>query len=113
MDTLRLTTITKAIVRLGPMTKTAGVGSTVNGLGGPSTSISLLSIVRNTRGLQTKYFFSNALRGGQMTTVIASGTMAVGMLLSALMWPLLLRNYQKKRVLAEEAHRKDTSFTSS
>lgn len=48
----------------------------------------------------------NAISGGQLSTVIASGTMAVGMLLGSLMWPSLLRSYQKRRILAEESNRK-------
>lgn len=49
---------------------------------------------------------ANAFSGGQISTIITSGIMAIGMLLGALMWPSLLRRYQKKRILAEEAHRK-------
>lgn len=50
---------------------------------------------------------TNAINGGQLSTIIVSGTMAVGMLLGALMWPSLLRRYQKKRIAAEEFHRKN------
>lgn len=49
---------------------------------------------------------TNAISGGQMSTIIASGTMAVGLLLGSLMWPSLLRSYQKRRTLADESHRK-------
>ena len=49
---------------------------------------------------------TNAISGGELSTIIASGTMAVGMLLGSLMWPSLLRSYQKRRTLAEESHRK-------
>ncbi len=49
---------------------------------------------------------TNAVSGGELSTIISSGTMAVGMLLGSLMWPSLLRSYQKRRTLAEENHRK-------
>ena len=48
----------------------------------------------------------NAVKGGNMAAVVASGTMAVGMLAGSLLWPSLLRNYQKKKIAAEEAYRK-------
>lgn len=50
---------------------------------------------------------TNAISGGELSTIVASGTMAVGMLLGSLMWPSLLRSYQKRQTLAEEAHRKN------
>jgi len=50
---------------------------------------------------------TNAISGGELSSMIASGTMAVGMLLGSLMWPSLLRSYQKRRILAEESHRKN------
>ena len=46
---------------------------------------------------------TNAISGGQMSTIIASGTMAVGLLLGSLMWPSLLRSYQKRRTLLMRA----------
>ena len=49
----------------------------------------------------------NAINGGEISTIVASSTMAVGMLMGSLMWPSLLRRYQKKCILAEEKHRKD------
>lgn len=49
----------------------------------------------------------NAINGGEISTIVASSTMAVGMLMGSLMWPSLLRRYQKKCILAEERHRKD------
>lgn len=49
---------------------------------------------------------ANAISGGALSTIIASGMMAIGMLLGSLLWPSLLRNYQKKKILAEEEHRK-------
>lgn len=50
---------------------------------------------------------SNALKGGQQSTVVASAIMAVGMLISALLWPLLLRRYQKKKNVEDEYYRKE------
>lgn len=49
---------------------------------------------------------SNAISGGQMSTIITSSTMAIGLLLGSLLWPSLLRNYQKRRTLSEENNRK-------
>lgn len=68
---------------------------------GPSLTMSLVMLA--SLGVS----ISNAIVGGELATVIASGTMAIGMLLGALMWPMLLRSYQKRRTLAEEKHRKD------
>ena len=50
---------------------------------------------------------ANAISGSALSTVIASGVMAVGMLLGSLLWPSLLRSYQKRRIVAEEKHRKE------
>lgn len=49
---------------------------------------------------------TNAINGGGLSTIIVSGTMAAGMLLGSLMWPSLLRRYQRKRTISEEYHRK-------
>ena len=46
-----------------------------------------------------------AVNGGNIGTVITGGGMVVSMLLGALMWPSLLRNYHKRMAEAEEAYR--------
>ena len=68
---------------------------------GPSLTMSMVMLA--SLGVS----ITNAISGGQLSTIIASGTMAVGMLLGSLMWPSLLRSYQKRRTLAEESHRKN------
>lgn len=67
---------------------------------GPSLTMSLAMMV--SLGVS----ISHAIYGGNLTTILTSGTMAIGMLLGSLMWPMLLRSYQKRRMLAEEKHRK-------
>ena len=68
---------------------------------GPSLTMSLAMLA--SLGVS----ITNAINGGQLSTIIVSGTMAAGMLLGSLMWPSLLRRYQKKRIAAEEFHRKN------
>jgi len=68
---------------------------------GPSLTMSMVMLA--SLGIS----ITNAIGGGELSTIIASGTMAVGMLLGSLMWPYLLRSYQKRRTLAEESHRKN------
>lgn len=68
---------------------------------GPSLTMSMVMLA--SLGVS----IANAVIGGALSTVIASGIMAVGMLMGSLMWPFLLRSYQKRRTLAEEKHRKD------
>ena len=68
---------------------------------GPSLTMSMVMLA--SLGVS----ITNAISGGDLSTIIASGTMAVGMLLGSLMWPSLLRSYQKRRTLAEESHRKN------
>lgn len=68
---------------------------------GPSLTMSMVMLA--SLGVS----ITNAISGGELSTIVASGTMAVGMLLGSLMWPSLLRSYQKRRTLAEEAHRKN------
>lgn len=68
---------------------------------GPSLTMSMVTLA--SLGVS----ITNAISGGELSTIAASGTMAVGMLLGSLMWPSLLRSYQKRRTLAEEAHRKN------
>lgn len=67
---------------------------------GPSLTMSVVMLA--SMGVS----IANAVSGGELSTIIASGIMAVGMLLGSLMWPLLLRSYQKRRILAEERYRK-------
>lgn len=67
---------------------------------GPSLTMSLAMLA--SLGVS----ITNAINGGELSTIIVSGTMAVGMLLGSLLWPSLLRRYQKKRIAAEEYHRK-------
>lgn len=67
---------------------------------GPSLTMSLAMLA--SLGVS----ITNAINGGELSTIIVSGTMAAGMLLGSLMWPSLLRQYQKKRIAAEEYHRK-------
>lgn len=68
---------------------------------GPSLTMSMVMLA----SLSVSIF--SAISGGNMATVIASGTMAVGMLLGSLMWPSLLRSYQRKTIEAEEKLRKN------
>lgn len=67
---------------------------------GPSLTMSMVMLA--SLGVS----ISSALSGGNLATLITSATMAAGMLLGALMWPSLLRSYQKRRRIAEEQHRK-------
>lgn len=67
---------------------------------GPSLTMSLAMLA--SLGVS----ITNAVNGGALSTIIVSGTMAAGMLLGSLLWPSLLRRYQKKRIAAEEYHRK-------
>ena len=67
---------------------------------GPSLTMSLVMLA------SIGVSITNAISGGELSSLIASGTMAGGMLLGSLLWPSLLRSYQKRRTLAEERHRK-------
>lgn len=66
---------------------------------GPSLTMSMVMLA----SISVSIF--SAINGGNMATVIASATMAVGMLLGSLLWPSLLRSYQKKTIIAEQKHR--------
>lgn len=68
---------------------------------GPSLTMSMVMLA--SLGVS----IANAISGSALSTVIASGVMAVGMLLGSLLWPSLLRSYQKRRIVAEEKHRKE------
>ena len=48
---------------------------------------------------------SNALQGGNISSVITGGLMAASMLTGAVLWPKLLRNYNEKQRTSEEQHR--------
>ena len=67
---------------------------------GPSVTMSLIMMASLGVSL------TSALSGGDMSTIIASGVMAIGMLIGSLLWPVLLRSYQKRAVIAEEKHRR-------
>lgn len=67
---------------------------------GPSLTMSMVMLA--SLGVS----ITSALSGGNLPTLIASSTMAVGMLLGSLLWPSLLRSYQKRSVANEEKHRK-------
>ena len=49
---------------------------------------------------------SNALNGGGYASLITSGVMAVSMLMGALLWPSLLRKYNKRQEEANEIYRR-------
>lgn len=66
---------------------------------GPSLTMSMVMIA------SLSVSITNAINGGQITTIITSAVMAIGMFAGSFMWPMLLRNYQKRRVAAEEKHR--------
>lgn len=72
---------------------------------GPSLTMSMVMLA----SLSVSIF--SAISGGNMATVIASGTMAAGTLLGSLMWPSLLRSYQKKTIQSEEILRKNKYLT--
>lgn len=66
---------------------------------GPSLTMSLVMLASVGTSL------ANAIAGGNLSAVISSAIMAVSMLIGSLLWPSILRSYQKRRILAEEAHR--------
>jgi len=67
---------------------------------GPSLTMSMVMLA--SLGVS----ITSALNGGNLPTLIASSTMAMGMLLGSLLWPSLLRNYQKRSIILQEKHRK-------
>lgn len=67
---------------------------------GPSITMSIVMLA------SLAVSISNAINGGDNTTLMVSGIMAGGMLIGAIMWPMLLRRYQRKTVRAAEEHRK-------
>lgn len=68
---------------------------------GPSLTMSMAMLISSGVSI------ANAIGGGELSTIIASGAMAFSMLLGSLMWPCLLRSYQKKCILAAEENRKN------
>jgi len=68
---------------------------------GPSATMSLAMMA------SLSISITSALSRGSMITVVASGVMALGMLLGAIMWPTLLRRYQKRRIREAEKHRQE------
>lgn len=48
---------------------------------------------------------ANALNGGNISSTVTGGVMVVSMLLGSLMWPSLLRNYNKRQEIADEKYR--------
>lgn len=63
---------------------------------GPSLTMSMVMLA--SLGVSV----TNAISGGELSTIVASGMMAVGMLLGSLMWPSLLRSYQKDEPLQKK-----------
>ncbi len=66
---------------------------------GPSLTMALVMLV------SLSVSIVGALNGSSTTSVITSSAMTVGMLLGSLLWPMLLRNYQKKRLAEEQEYR--------
>lgn len=66
---------------------------------GPSLTMSLAMLA------SLGVTISNALKGGGITSIITSGVMAISMLLGALFWPKLLRDYNKRQIVANEKYR--------
>jgi len=68
---------------------------------GPSLTMSLAMLA------SLGVTISNSLNGGNYTSIITSGVMAVSMLLGALLWPKLSRSYTKRQAIANEEYRKN------
>ena len=68
---------------------------------GPSLTMSLVMLA------SLSVSISHAINGGDKTTLIMSSVMAIGMLLGAIMWPMLLHRYQRKNIIKAEKHRKE------
>lgn len=66
---------------------------------GPSFTMSIVMLA------SVSVSILSAVSGGNIATVIASVTMAAGMLLGSVLWPSILRSYQKKIIIAEQKHR--------
>lgn len=68
---------------------------------GPSMTMSLAMLA------SLGVTISNAVNGGQIGSLITSGVMCVSMLAGALLWPNLLRKYNKRQEEANEKYRKE------
>lgn len=66
---------------------------------GPSLTMSMAMLV--SLGVTV----SNAVQGGNSSSLITSGVMTASMLAGSLLWPKLLRNYNEKQRIADEEHR--------
>ncbi len=67
---------------------------------GPSMTMSIVTLA------SVGVAVSNVVNGGGMGSLITSGVMAVSMLAGALLWPSLLRNYNKRQEEANELYRR-------
>lgn len=72
---------------------------------GPSVTMAMVMMA------SLSFTISNALQGGNTGRVVASGFMAGGMLLGALVWPNLIRKYNQKRLKEKEEYRKSRYST--
>ncbi len=68
---------------------------------GPSITMSLAMLA------SVGVTISNALNGGGYASLITSGVMAISMLAGALLWPSLLRKYNKRQEEANELYRRN------
>lgn len=68
---------------------------------GPSLTMALVMLASFSISI------ANAISGGNIATVISSGIIAVGMLVGSLLWPMLIRNYQKRMAQAQEVYRQE------
>ncbi len=68
---------------------------------GPSMTMSLAMLA------SLGVTISNALNDGQFASLITSGVMTVSMLAGAILWPSLLRKYNKRQEEANEKYRQD------
>ncbi len=67
---------------------------------GPSITMSVVMIASLTISV------ISAVKGGNVSSVIASAIMALGMLAGSLMWPMLMRRYQKSKFKEDEEYRR-------
>lgn len=67
---------------------------------GPSITMSLAMLA------SVGVTVSNAIKGGGYASLITSGVMAASMLMGALLWPSLLKKYNKRQEVANEMYRR-------
>ncbi len=67
---------------------------------GPSITMSLAMLA------SVGVTIANAMKGGGFSSMITSGVMAISMLAGALLWPSLLRKYNKRQEEANELYRR-------